>query len=252
MKKLSLSLLLILFLILSMAITGCSSNGEDSAETSGAEASETSEAAADPSEASAAQSQASTEAAEDDDTSEASANANTAESSAADSSATAEASETSEAAADPSEASAAYQGISFETTDLDGNAVTAEELFSQHKLTMINLWGTYCGPCIGEMPDLEILSQRLAEKECAIVGIVVDVAGLEDTARLETAREIIADTGVTYMNLFPWYTLMEDFPAQFIPTSYFVNSEGQIVGEAAIGARGADDYEALIDELLGD
>ena len=200
MKKLSLSLLLILFLILSMAITGCSSNGEDSAETSGAEASETSEAAT----------------------------------------------------ADSSEASAAYQGISFETTDLDGNAVTAEELFSQHKLTMINLWGTYCGPCIGEMPDLEILSQRLAEKDCAIVGVVVDVAGLEDTARLETAREIIADTGVTYMNLLPWYTLMEDFPAQFIPTSYFVNSEGQIVGEAAIGARGSDDYEALIDELLGD
>ncbi len=210
MKKLSLSLLLILSLILSMAITGCSSNGEDSAETS------------------AAQSQASTEAAE-----------------AAESSETAEASETSQAAA-------AYLGISFETTDLDGNAVTAEELFSQHKLTMINLWGTYCGPCIGEMPDLEILSQRLAEKDCAIVGVVVDVAGLEDTSRLETAREIIADTGVTYMNLFPWYTLMEAFPAQFIPTSYFVNSEGQIVGEAAIGARGADDYEALIDELLGD
>lgn len=210
MKKLSLSLLLILSLILSMAaaLTGCSSSGKDSAETS------------------AAQSQASTEAAE--------------------------ASETSQAAANSSEASAAYQGISFETTDLDGNAVTAEELFSQHKLTMINLWGTYCGPCIGEMPDLEILSQRLAEKDCAIVGVVVDVAGLEDTARLETAREIIADTGVTYLNLFPWYTLMEDFPAQFIPTSYFVNSEGQIVGEAAIGARGADDYEALIDELLGD
>ena len=210
MKKLSLSLLLILSLILSMSITGCSSNGEDSAETS------------------AAQSQASTEATE-----------------AAESSETAEAFETSQAAA-------AYQGISFETTDLDGNAVTAEELFSQHKLTMINLWGTYCGPCIGEMPDLEILSQRLAEKDCAIVGVVVDVAGLEDTARLETAREIIADTGVTYLNLFPWYTLMEDFPAQFIPTSYFVNSEGQIVGEAAIGARGVDDYEALIDELLGD
>ena len=210
MKKLSLSLLLILSLILSMAaaLTGCSSSGKDSAETS------------------AAQSQASTEAAE--------------------------ASETSQAAANSSEVSAAYQGISFETTDLDGNAVTAEELFSQHKLTMINLWGTYCGPCIGEMPDLEILSQRLAEKDCAIVGVVVDVAGLEDTARLETAREIIADTGVTYLNLFPWYTLMEDFPAQFIPTSYFVNSEGQIVGEAAIGARGADDYEALIDELLGD
>ena len=208
MKKLSLSLLLILSLILSMSITGCSSNGEDSAETS------------------AAQSQASTEATE-----------------AAESSETAEAFETSQAAA-------AYQGISFETTDLDGNAVTAEELFSQHKLTMINLWGTYCGPCIGEMPDLEILSQRLAEKDCAIVGVVVDVAGLEDTARLETAREIIADTGVTYLNLLPWENIWNDLPAQFIPTTYFINQKGQIVGEAAVGARGAEDYEELIEGLL--
>ena len=40
------------------------------------------------------------------------------------------------------------------------------------------------------------------------------------------------------------------FPAEAIPTTYFVDEKGRIVGEAAIGARSADDYEDLIDALL--
>ncbi len=34
-------------------------------------------------------------------------------------------------------------GISFQTTDLDGNAVDSAELFAKNKITMINIWGTY-------------------------------------------------------------------------------------------------------------
>lgn len=139
--------------------------------------------------------------------------------------------------------------LSFETVDLDGNPVRSEDIFSQHQLTMVNIWGTYCGPCIQEMPDLEVLNQRLADKNCAIIGILCDVYSPED-ATAQTAHDIISDTGVTYLNLLPWDGWSDALPAQFIPTTYFVDSQGRLVGEAAIGARGADDYEALIDEIL--
>ena len=43
--------------------------------------------------------------------------------------------------------------IAFETVDMDGNTVT-EEVFTQSKLTMVNVWATYCNPCLSEMPDL--------------------------------------------------------------------------------------------------
>lgn len=39
----------------------------------------------------------------------------------------------------------------FTTVDMAGNTVT-DELFTQADLTVLNIWGTYCGPCIGEMP----------------------------------------------------------------------------------------------------
>ena len=140
--------------------------------------------------------------------------------------------------------------IAFETADLDGNAVLSEDIFSRNKLTMVNIWGTYCGPCINEMPDLEELNRRLTEKGCGIIGIVSDIAGAADTAQIEAARQIITDAGVSYLNLLPWDGLRTDLPAMYIPTSYFINSDGEVVGEAAVGARGADDYEALIDALL--
>ncbi len=140
--------------------------------------------------------------------------------------------------------------IRFETTDLEGNTVSSEDIFSEHKITLVNIWGTYCGPCINEMPDLEILNQRLAEKDCAIIGIVSDVRGSGDTALIGTAKEIVSQTGVTYVNLVPWQGWYEKLMAEYIPTTYFIDSKGHIVGEAAVGARGADDYEALLDEVL--
>ena len=159
--------------------------------------------------------------------------------------------ETTETEAETAQAEAGG-GLAFETTDLEGNAVSAADLFSAHKLTMVNIWGTYCGPCVGEMPDLEVLNARLAEKDCAIIGIVCDVRGSGDTKTIGIAKDIISQTGVTYLNLLPWETFWDELPAEFIPTTYFVASDGQVVGEAAVGARGADEYEALVDELLAE
>ena len=115
---------------------------------------------------------------------------------------------------------------------------------------MVNIWGTFCGPCINEMPDLEILNQRLGNKGCAIVGVVIDAGGDYQMEVIRAAEEIIKDTGVSYLNLLPWEGIDDQFPAQYIPTTYFVDSKGNVVGEAAVGSRGADDYEALIDEAL--
>ncbi|MBP3840426.1 MAG: redoxin family protein, partial [Chryseobacterium sp.] len=157
-------------------------------------------------------------------------------------------SETSDASS--KSADVADDAIVFETIDTEGNTVSSQDIFSQHTLTMVNLWGTFCGPCIREMPDLEILNQRLSEKGCGLIGVFLDVAGPDDTAQIDLAKEIMAGTGVTYMNLLPWETINEDLVAIYIPTTYFIDSNGQIVGEAAVGSRSADDYEALIDELL--
>ena len=55
--------------------------------------------------------------------------------------------------ADPTEEEAAPVYIAFEGTDLEGNKVS-QEVFTQSKLTMVNVWATFCNPCLNEMPGL--------------------------------------------------------------------------------------------------
>lgn len=54
--------------------------------------------------------------------------------------------------------------FTFETTDLDGNVVTSAALFAGHKVTMINIWATWCDPCKNELPELRSLPRNWPEK----------------------------------------------------------------------------------------
>ena len=148
------------------------------------------------------------------------------------------------------ETAGAGSSVAFETADLAGNPVNSAELFSRYELTMVNLWGTFCGPCIQEMPGLEQLNQKMKGRNIAVIGIVVDIEGPDDRGQIEEAEDIISSTGVTYMNLLPWEGINEVLPSMYIPTTYFIDSNGSIVAEAAVGSRSADAYEELIDQVL--
>ena len=51
----------------------------------------------------------------------------------------------------------------FTAQDLEGNDVD-DSIFDDYDVTMINVWGTFCGPCIQEMPDLGEISDEYADK----------------------------------------------------------------------------------------
>ena len=140
------------------------------------------------------------------------------------------------------------QTVSFETTDLDGNPISSSELFAQNEITMINIWGTFCGPCINEMPELEQLNREYADQGVAIVGLLVDVTESDDSM-LPDAQEIIEDTGVTYPSLKGWDGFEDQLPAPGVPMTYFVDSSGKLVGEPVLGAD-VTLYRQTLDDLL--
>ena len=142
----------------------------------------------------------------------------------------------------------AGKDVSFVTTDLDGNTVDSGELFAENKITMINIWGTYCGPCINEMPKLEELSRDYADKGVAVVGLIIDVTESDDSM-LPDARSIIKDTGVTYLNLKAWEGYNDQLATMAVPTTYFVDSNGKLVGEPVIGAD-VSEYRETLDQLI--
>ena len=137
----------------------------------------------------------------------------------------------------------------FETVDLDGNKVTSEELFAGNEVTMINYWGTWCGPCLGELTELGRMHGRLAEKGCGIIGIVED-ADAADEASLQQVKDILKENGVGYTNIVPcgeMNEILEDVTA--FPTSFFVDKTGKILCTPVVGAA-VSEYEKVIDTLL--
>ena len=136
---------------------------------------------------------------------------------------------------------------SFSTTDLEGNPV-ANTAFSDYEITMVNIWGTFCGPCIEEMTDLESLSKKMPEGT-HLVGLVSDAL---DDEHKTLAKKILSEKGVTYEN---WITddALTDYVNNHVtgvPTTLFIDSNGQIVGDAIIGAVGIDEYLSALTTRL--
>lgn len=145
---------------------------------------------------------------------------------------------------------------SFKATDLDGSAVDAAVL-SRAKLTMVNVWATFCSPCIEEMPDLGKLSASYTDKGVQIIGVVADAAdtnGVLIKSMVDTAKEIVGITGANYLHLLPSEDLNKQLLGQIsaVPTTIFVDAGGKQVGETYVGSRSGEDWAAVIDELLNE
>ena len=137
--------------------------------------------------------------------------------------------------------------ITFEGMDLEGNTIS-EDVFLQSKLTMVNVWATYCGPCLNEMPGLGELAAEYDRAEFQIIGIVSDVREGEDPSLVE---ELVQQTGADYPHLLANASIDQAFLAGVsgVPTTFFFDGEGAYLG-GIIGAADKSTWEELIHELL--
>ena len=151
-------------------------------------------------------------------------------------------------AAPAQETAGTWDGIDFETTDLDGNRVTARELFSSNIVTMVNVWASWCPPCVREIPELQEMNTEFITRGCEIVGLLIDG---DDPAGLEDAKAILEQAGVTYRILMPWDGMYDVFPVSAVPTSFFVDRNGHIVGDPIEGAY-VDEYLPTLEQAIRD
>ena len=142
----------------------------------------------------------------------------------------------------------------FTAQDLDGNQVD-QSIFADADLTMINVWGTFCTPCLDEMPDLGELSEEYKDKGMQIIGICSDTVNADrklDEAQVKKAKELAEQTGADYLHLAMSGDLVDTLLPQVmaVPMTIFVDSEGKQVGSAYMGARDKDGWTEIIEEML--
>ncbi len=137
----------------------------------------------------------------------------------------------------------------FTSETLTGEAVT-QEILEGSQLTMVNIWGTFCGPCISEMPALGELNREYADRGFRVVGIVSDVTAAGD----ETAQEIVEQTGADYTHIVASEDLRSGILriVNAVPTTIFIDSEGKRVGEVCMGSRSKEEWAKLIESKLAE
>ncbi|MFO7769204.1 MAG: TlpA disulfide reductase family protein [bacterium] len=149
---------------------------------------------------------------------------------------------------------AGYRAPGFSQEDLDGEMVRLEDFVARHKVTLLDFWATWCGPCIEELPNVKAVYREFADRGFGVLGISLD-GDPGHTAR--EMAEVRRDVAV-FMEEHdvPWSTTYdgrgwENAVAQLyrvnaIPATFLLDSRGIIRG---IDLRG-EDLEPAVRELI--
>ena len=137
----------------------------------------------------------------------------------------------------------------FTTNDIDGNKVT-ESIFANKDLTVVNIWGTFCGPCINEMPELGAWEKELPDN-VQIVGLIVDISSTDNETQIAAAKQITEKADVGFVNLIGGNGDFDELIGSIVgvPTTIFVDKSGNIVGEIIVGAD-VDRYKSFVNKYI--
>ena len=129
------------------------------------------------------------------------------------------------------------------------------------KPALINIWATWCNPCVVEMPHLEELSQEYADK-ITIIGLHAEGMTVKDDelvpweAQNEAARALADNLGLTFPLVNPDANLfvlmnMPDYGLQVtvFPTTWLIDGDGTVAGVIP-GSRDLAGWRAEIDGFL--
>ena len=137
----------------------------------------------------------------------------------------------------------------FTTNDIDGNEVT-ESIFANKDLTVVNIWGTFCGPCINEMPELGAWEKELPDN-VQIVGLIVDISSTDNETQIAAAKQITEKADAGFVNLIGGNGDFDELIGSIVgvPTTIFVDKSGNIVGEIIVGAD-VDRYKSFVNKYI--
>lgn len=132
--------------------------------------------------------------------------------------------------------------LTFTTTDREENEWT-ESCFSEFKLTILNFWEPWCGPCVAEMPDLQKISQDYADRGVQVIGIYETPDAEADV------DQILTEGGVAYPILH--YSRDFDFlQTGFVPTTVIVDCQGKILVQPFAGSMDYDGWVEIVEANL--
>lgn len=139
------------------------------------------------------------------------------------------------------------------TKDINGKDFTSKD-FEKYDLTMVNVFATWCTACVKEIPDLVEVQKEMKSKGVNMVGVVTDTVDDkgENKEAIEKSKLIQKKTKASYPFLMPDKTNFNGRlnGIQAMPETFFVDKNGNIVGDTYSGAKSAKEWKQVIEKEL--
>lgn len=131
--------------------------------------------------------------------------------------------------------------IQFSAYDIDGKLHQADEWIGKQPV-ILNFWGTWCGPCRREIPELIRLYAEYKNKGVEIISIAI-----RDTPT--KVRIFTQQQGMNWIMLMDNRKISYDFRITGVPTSIFINSKGEVIHKF-VGPRSYDVFKKAFEAIL--
>ena len=148
----------------------------------------------------------------------------------------------------PQESRAPVPALDFTLTDQFGNTHTLDQY--KGKTILLNFWGTWCGPCRSEMPDLQAVYEDYGnnEKDLVVLGVAAPNLGREGSAEDITA--FLEENGYTYPTLMNKdASLFYSYGISSFPTTFMIDKNGNVYGYI-MGAQSREVFDDIIQQTM--
>lgn len=132
-----------------------------------------------------------------------------------------------------------FEGVGLDSTDV--------RLGPGSGLTLVNLWATWCAPCIAEFPELQALHEEFSDDGLRVLGINVDET---DVGHIQA---FVDELGATFLiALDPGADYQDTVRAVVMPMSYLVDNEGTLIKSwtGRITEKEAEEIRELVNAAL--
>ena len=138
----------------------------------------------------------------------------------------------------------------FKLKDLEGKDVSSD-IFNENKMTIVTIWQSTCGACMGELEALNVIYDEYKDKEVNVIGISVDNVETMGDDGVKKVAEILE---LKFINIIADNEYLMELAnyVQGTPTAFIVGEDGEILMEPRVGSLGKEgDIEAFRDIIKG-